>query len=72
MTMPLKSHVQVQSGAILDATGTGVINATWLQGVVVNGVAPTLGQVLTATSPTSADWQNSSGGFTDPMTTTQA
>jgi hypothetical protein len=59
----------VGSGASIMVSGTGVIQATQLQAVVISGTAPTAGQVLTATSPTAANWQTSSSGFTNPMTT---
>lgn len=53
--------MHVGSGASLDATGTGTIDATAVGGITVTGT-PTSGQVLTATSGSAADWQTPSGG----------
>ena len=50
----------VGSGSSLVPSGSGIIAATKIGGVTVTG-APGTGQVLTATSPTAADWQNSGG-----------
>jgi hypothetical protein len=53
----------VEPGAILTFAGAGSppaegeINANFLYGVQISGTAPTAGQVLTATSATSANWQ---------------
>lgn len=57
----------VGSGATLEVTGSGIIQATQIQAVVVSASAPSAGQVLTATSATAANWQtpSSSGGPTD-------
>lgn len=58
----------VESGAVLTFSGVGSppaegeINANFLYGVQISGTPPTSGQVLTATSSTSAAWQTSSGG----------
>jgi hypothetical protein len=46
----------VGSGASLAPSGTGRVKATDIDGVQVTGT-PGTGQVLTATSPTAADWQ---------------
>jgi hypothetical protein len=49
-------------------TASGLTSATTT--VSVSGAtAPTNGQVLTATSSTTATWQNPSSGFSNPMTT---
>ncbi|MFZ0953623.1 MAG: hypothetical protein WAN17_15230 [Candidatus Sulfotelmatobacter sp.] len=42
----------------------GVINANYLYGIEISSGAPTTGQALIATSPTTAGWQNVSGGGT--------
>src|SRR5271157_1487942 len=47
----------VGSGAALTFSGSGTINASTLYGVVISATPPTTGQVLTATSATTADWQ---------------
>ena len=53
----------VGPGAVLTFSGAGSppsegeINANFLYGVQISGSAPTTGQVLTATSATSANWQ---------------
>jgi hypothetical protein len=60
----------VGSGASIMVSGTGAVEATQLNAVVVSGTAPTTGQALIATSPTTANWQTISSGFTDPMTNT--
>ncbi len=56
-----------------DTTGTAAItNALKSATTTVNvssATAPTVGQVLTATSGTAATWQNPTTGFTNPMTT---
>lgn len=51
----------VGSGATLEPTGSGVIEANELSGVTVSGT-PSSGQVLTATSSSAADWQTPGGG----------
>jgi hypothetical protein len=48
MTIPIKSNMQVQSGATLSATGTGVIDATAIQGTTVSGTTGTGNAVLSA------------------------
>jgi len=54
----------VGSGASLGVAGSGTIAATSIDGVTVTGT-PGTGQVLTATSPTAANWQTpSSAGLT--------
>jgi hypothetical protein len=50
----------VGSGATLQFSGSGVVNANQVYGVTVSATAPTVGQVLTATSATTADWENAS------------
>jgi hypothetical protein len=57
----------VGSGATLEPSGTGVIEATALASATTSvsvsaATAPTAGEVLTATSSTTATWQPSSGG----------
>ena len=52
----------VNTGASIVVTGTGVVEATQVQAVVVSATPPSIGQVLTATSPTAADWQTPAGG----------
>jgi len=47
----------VGNTASLTFTGTGVVNANELFGVALNGVAPSTGMVLTATSATTAAWE---------------
>ena len=61
----------VGSGAQIAVTGTGIVTATQLATttlpvVVSSATAPTTGQVLTATSATTADWQTPSGGGGTP------
>jgi len=51
----------VGRGATLGASGSGVINATQINGVAITGT-PTTGQVPTATSGTAAVWATPSGG----------
>jgi hypothetical protein len=51
----------VGSGASLAPSGTGRVKATDIDGVQVTGT-PGTGQVLTATSPTQADWQTPASG----------
>ena len=51
----------VGNGSSLGPSGTGVVNANELLGVVISGT-PSAGQVLTATSPTAAQW--AAGSFT--------
>jgi len=66
----------VGTGAVLAPTGTGIIQATQIgtpsAGVVVTGT-PGVGQILEATSPTTATWQTPSGaGVTSLNTLTGA
>lgn len=56
----------VGTGATLNFTGTGVVNANELYSVVISSTPPSVGQVLTATSPTAADWATPSGGGGTP------
>lgn len=51
----------VGTGASLEPTGSGVIEANEISGVAVSGT-PSTGQVLTATGSSAADWQTPSGG----------
>ena len=53
--------MQVGSGASLTPTGSGIIAATKIDGVAVTGT-PGTGQVITATSPTAANWQTPTSG----------
>lgn len=46
----------VGSGASLATSGSGVINASKIDGIAVSGT-PSAGQVLTATSSSAADWE---------------
>jgi hypothetical protein len=50
----------VGTGASLTFSGTGTINANEIYSVVVSNTAPSAGQVLTATSPTAAQWSTPS------------
>lgn len=52
----------VGSGASLSFSGAGIVNANELYGVAISSTPPIAGQVLTATSPTTAAWQNPSTG----------
>jgi hypothetical protein len=52
----------VGTGATLTFSGTGVVNANQIQGVAISAVPPTPGQVLTATSATTAAFQTPSSG----------
>lgn len=52
----------VASGAALTFSGSGTVNASQLVGVTISTTPPTVGQVLTATSPTAANWQSSGSG----------
>jgi hypothetical protein len=60
--------MNVGPGGVLTFSGSGSppsegeINANFIYGVQISGTAPTSGQVLTATSSTSANWQTPSGG----------
>src|SRR5208337_4488603 len=45
------------SGGSLTVSGTGIVQATQVQNVVISGAAPSAGQALIATSPIAADWQ---------------
>src|SRR5208282_4760621 len=56
----------VGTGAALTFSGSGVVNANTLFGVTLGGTVPTTGWVLTATSPTTADWEAPSGGGGSP------
>jgi len=58
----------VGSGATLDVTGTGTINATKIGGITVTGT-PSTGYVPTATSSSAATWQAASAGAA-PVTLT--
>src|ERR1035437_7122333 len=51
----------IGTGGGLTTSGSGVINANEVDGVLVTGT-PSAGQVITATSPTAADWQTPSAG----------
>lgn len=51
----------VGTGASLEPTGSGEIEANVLAGVAISGT-PASGDVLTATSSSAADWQAPSGG----------
>jgi hypothetical protein len=44
------------SGDTITFSGTGIVNANEINGIVITGT-PSIGQVLTATSPTAANWQ---------------
>jgi hypothetical protein len=46
----------VGSGASIVASGSGVVEATQIQAVVVSATPPSAGQSLVATSPTAAHW----------------
>lgn len=61
----------VGSGATLTFSGPGVLNANKLYGVAISNTAPTTGQILTATSATTATWSTggSSGGGIYPTLT---
>lgn len=59
----------VNTGASIIVTGTGVVEATQLWLVVISSTPPTTGQVLTATSPTAANWQTPGGGGGSSRTT---
>ena len=61
----------VGTGAALTFSGSGVVNANTLFGVALGGTVPTTGWVLTATSPTTADWAPSGGGGTPGGSPTQ-
>lgn len=50
----------VGSGASIVTSGSGIVEATQVQAVVVSSSAPSAGQVLTATSSTAADWASPS------------
>jgi hypothetical protein len=52
----------VGTGATLTTSGTGVINASKIDGVAVTGT-PSAGQVITATSGTAADWATPGAAF---------
>jgi len=51
----------IGSGGVLSASGTGIVNATEINGVTITGT-PSVGQVPTATSATAATWQTPSSG----------
>jgi hypothetical protein len=56
----------VGSGATLTFSGSGIVNANEIYGVAVSSTPPLAGQVLTATSATTASWVTpSSGGSTN-------
>lgn len=61
--------MNVGSGASIVVSGTGVVQATKIQGVVVSGVAPLAGQALIATSPTAASWASTPAGVQILVTT---
>ena len=56
----------VGSGSSLTFSGSGVINVNTLYGVTISATPPTTGQVLTATSASTADWETPSGGGGTP------
>ncbi len=58
----VSATMTVGSGASIVVSGTGIVEATQVQGVIVSGTAPSTGQVLTATSTTAANWQTPTGG----------
>lgn len=53
--------MNVGSGATLSFSGSGVLNASKINGITVTGT-PAIGNVLTATSTSAANWQAPSGG----------
>lgn len=62
----------VGSGASLSFSGSGVVNANQIYGVSVSSTPPLAGQVLTATSATTAQWNtpaSSSGNFVQATVT---
>jgi hypothetical protein len=76
----IQQGLQVQPVVLVDqngnavtpggGSGTATALATLTTPVVVSGAtAPTTGQVLTAVSASVATWQNSTSGFSNPMTT---
>jgi hypothetical protein len=54
----VSATMTVGSGASIVVSGTGIVEATQVQAVVVSATPPTAGQVLTATSSTAANWQS--------------
>ena len=60
----------VGTGASLVVSGTGVVEATKIQSVVISGTPPTLGQILTAQSTTTANWQTPAPTAINPQTGT--
>lgn len=55
----------VGTGASMSTAGSGTIAATSVGGITVSGT-PSIGQVLTATSTSAADWQTPAGSMTWP------
>jgi hypothetical protein len=66
----VNATMTVGTGASLTFTGTGVVNANTLFGITLGGTTPTTGWVLTATSPTTADWQATTPLPQQPVTFT--
>ncbi len=58
------TDTQTLTNKTLTVAGSNTIEATSLRTVVISGTAPTTGQVLTATSSTTAAWSAASGGTT--------
>ncbi len=62
------TDTQTLTNKTLTVAGGNTLEATSVQTVIVSGTAPTTGQVLTATSGTSAAWSNiSAGSFTGTL-----
>jgi hypothetical protein len=55
----------IDSGASLDYVNSGTVNASSIAGVAVTGT-PSSGQVLTATGPSAADWEDGGGSMVYP------
>ena len=64
-TVTLSGTQTVGTGASIVVSGSGVVQATQIQGVTISVTAPSIaGQVLTSTSTTAANWQTPAGSTT--------
>lgn len=66
-----QAAMTVGSGATLEPSGSGIIEANEISGVVISGT-PSTGQVLTATGSAAADWQTPASAPVQVPSITQA